>query len=121
MASVNGQQACPGESHYGASKAAIISLTETLAVEWAEHEISVNCIAPGLIQTPGVAETLGIDESDMPPRDQVNRRIGTGEDIADVVQFLASPAATYIDGETITVKGVPQAGNSMADDLGLED
>ena len=121
MASVNGQQSCPGESHYGASKAAIIHLTRTLATEWAEDEISVNCIAPGLIQTPGVAETLGIDESDMPPREQVNRRIGYPEDIADVVQFLASDAAAFIDGQTLTVKGVPSPGNSMSDDLGLED
>lgn len=121
MASVNGQHPSPGESHYGASKAAIIDLTETLATEWAEHGIAVNCIAPGLIQTPGVAETLGIDESDMPPREQVGRRIGYPEDIADVVHFLASPAAAFMTGETVTVKGVPRPGNSMSEDLGLED
>ena len=120
MASVNGQHAAPGESHYGASKAAIIRLTETLAAEWAEHDIRVNCIAPGLIQTPGVAETLGIDAEQMPPREQVDRRIGHGEDIADVVQFLASPAAAFVNGETYTVKGVPRAGNSLSSDLGLE-
>ena len=120
MASVNGQHAAPGESHYGASKAAIIRLTETLAVEWATHGIRVNCVAPGLIQTPGVADTLGIDAKDMPPREEVDRRIGYGEDIADVVQFLASPAAAFVNGETVTVKGVPRPGNSMsADDLGL--
>jgi NAD(P)-dependent dehydrogenase (short-subunit alcohol dehydrogenase family) len=120
MASVNGQHAAPGESHYGASKAAIIRLTETLAVEWAEHGIRVNCVAPGLIQTPGVAETLGIDAEQMPPREQVERRIGHGEDIADVIQFLASPAAAFVNGETYTVKGVPRAGNAMSADLGLE-
>jgi 3-oxoacyl-[acyl-carrier protein] reductase len=121
MASVNGQHPSPGESHYGASKAAIIDLTETLATEWADDGISVNCIAPGLIQTPGVAETLGIDSEDMPPREQVDRRIGYPEDIADVVQFLASPAAAFLTGETLTVKGVPRPGNSMSEDLGLED
>ncbi|OLZ39917.1 3-oxoacyl-ACP reductase [Natrinema saccharevitans] len=121
MSSVNGQHAAPGESHYGASKAAIIRLTETLAVEWAEDGIRVNCIAPGLIQTPGVAETLGIDSEDMPPREETDRRIGYGEDIADVAQFLASPAAAFMNGETVTVKGVPRAGNSMSADLGLED
>jgi NAD(P)-dependent dehydrogenase (short-subunit alcohol dehydrogenase family) len=120
MSSVNGQHAAPNESHYSASKAAIIRLTETLSVEWADHSIRVNCVAPGLIQTPGVAETLGIDESDMPPRDQVDRRIGHTEDIADVVQFLASPAAAFVTGETYTVKGVPRAGNSMSADLGLQ-
>jgi NAD(P)-dependent dehydrogenase (short-subunit alcohol dehydrogenase family) len=120
MSSVNGQHAAPNESHYSAAKAAIIRLTETLSVEWAGHGIRVNCVAPGLIQTPGVADTLGIDESDMPPRDQVDRRIGHTEDIADVVQFLASPAAAFVDGETYTVKGVPRAGNSMSADLGLQ-
>ena len=120
MSSVNGQHPAPGESHYGASKAAIIRLTETLAVEWAPHGIRVNCIAPGLVQTPGVAETLGIEEADMPPRETVDRRIGHPEDIADVTQFLASPAAAFITGETITVKGVPRPGNSFDSDLGLE-
>ena len=120
MSSVNGQHAAPNESHYSAAKAAIIRLTETLSVEWASHGIRVNCVAPGLVQTPGVAETLGIDESDMPPREAVDRRIGHTEDIADVVQFLASPAAAFVNGETYTVKGVPRAGNSMSADLGLQ-
>jgi len=120
LSSVNGQHAAPGESHYGAAKAAIIRLTETLAVEWAGEGIRVNCVAPGLIQTPGVAETLGIESEAMPPREQVDRRIGYGEDVADVVQFLCSPAASFMTGETVTVKGVPRPGNSMEHDLGLE-
>ncbi|WP_436345190.1 SDR family NAD(P)-dependent oxidoreductase [Natronorubrum sp. FCH18a] len=120
LSSVNGQHAAPGESHYGASKAAIIRLTETLAVEWADDGIRVNCIAPGLIQTPGVAETLGIDSESMPAREKTDRRIGHAEEIADVAQFLSSPAASFMNGETVTVKGVPRAGNSMSQDLGLE-
>jgi len=120
LSSVNGQHAAPNESHYSASKAAIIRLTETLAVEWADDGIRVNCVAPGLVQTPGVAETLGIESEQMPPREQVDRRIGHGEDIADVVQFLLSPAAAFMTGETVTVKGVPRPGNSMQHDLGLE-
>ena len=119
LASVNGQHAAPGESHYSAAKAAIIRLTETLAVEWAGEEIRVNCVAPGLVQTPGVADTLGIESEDMPPRERVDRRIGYGEDVADVVQFLLSPAASFMTGETVTVKGVPRPGNSMEHDLGL--
>jgi NAD(P)-dependent dehydrogenase (short-subunit alcohol dehydrogenase family) len=120
ISSVNGQHAAPGESHYGAAKAAIIRLTETLAVEWADEGVRVNCVAPGLIQTPGVAETLGIQSDDMPEREKVERRIGHSEEIADVVQFLASPAASFVNGETLTAKGVPRAGNSMSQDLGLE-
>jgi len=120
ISSVNGQHAAPGESHYGAAKAAIIRLTETLAVEWADDGVRVNCVAPGLVQTPGVAETLGIQSDDMPSREKVERRIGHSEEIADVVQFLASPAASFVNGETLTAKGVPRAGNSMSQDLGLE-
>lgn len=120
ISSVNGQHAAPGESHYSAAKAAIIRLTETLAVEWADEGVRVNCVAPGLIQTPGVAETLGIQSDDMPPREKSDRRIGHSEEIADAVQFLASPAASFVNGETLTAKGVPRAGNSMSQDLGLE-
>lgn len=120
ISSVNGQHAAPGESHYSAAKAAIIRLTETLAVEWADEGVRVNCVAPGLVQTPGVAETLGIESDDMPPREKTDRRIGHTEEIADAVQFLASPAASFVNGETLTAKGVPPAGNSMSQDLGLE-
>ncbi|WP_049921599.1 SDR family NAD(P)-dependent oxidoreductase [Halopiger djelfimassiliensis] len=120
LSSVNGQHAAPGESHYSAAKAAIIRLTETLAVEWADDGVRVNCVAPGLIQTPGVAKTLGIRSEDMPSREKTDRRVGHTEEIADVVQFLASPAASFMTGETLTVKGVPRAGNSMSQDLGLE-
>jgi NAD(P)-dependent dehydrogenase (short-subunit alcohol dehydrogenase family) len=120
MASVNGQHPAPNESHYGAAKAAIIRLTETLAVEWGKQGVRVNCIAPGLIQTPGVADTLGIDESDIPAREETYRRIGYPEEIADLAAFLASPAASFVTGETYTAKGVPRPGNSMNHDLGLK-
>ena len=120
MASVNGQHAAPGESHYGAAKAGIIRLSETLATEWADDGVRVNCIAPGLVQTPGVAETLGIDESDIPERGETYRRIGYPEEIADLAVFLGSPAASFVTGETYTAKGVPRPGNSMSNDLGLK-
>lgn len=113
ISSINGQYAAPGESHYGAAKAAIIHLTKTLAVEWAEYGIRVNCVAPGLIQTPGVAETLGISDDEMPAREQVDRRIGHPEEIADVVHFLASPASSFVTGETLPVEGVPRPGNPL--------
>jgi NAD(P)-dependent dehydrogenase (short-subunit alcohol dehydrogenase family) len=91
-----------------------------LAVEWAGHGIRVNCVTPGLVRTPGVAETLGIESEQMPPRETANRRIGHAEDVADVVQFLASDAAAFIAGETVTVRGVPRPGNSFDVDLGLQ-
>ncbi|MFB6142317.1 MAG: SDR family NAD(P)-dependent oxidoreductase [Halorientalis sp.] len=107
VSSVNGQRAAPTESHYGASKAALINLTETVAAEWAEHEIRVNCVAPGLVQTEGVAAVLGVDESNLPEREEVDRRIARPIEIADVVQFLASTGSSFMNGETVTAKGVP--------------
>lgn len=98
----------PGSSHYGASKAAVINLTESLSQEWDEYDIRVSCIAPGLVATPGVRTQLGIDPDEVPPREPVVRSIGRPEEIADIAQFLCSPAASFISGETI-VAGVPQA------------
>lgn len=111
VSSVNGQQAAPGESHYGAAKAALINLTSTLAAEWAGDGVRVNCVAPGLILTPGVEETLGVEADDLPERDVVDRDVGHPEEIADVVQFLASPAASFVTGQTVTARGLQAAGN----------
>lgn len=107
VSSVNGQRAAPTESHYGASKAALINLTETVAAEWADYDIRVNCVAPGLVQTEGVAAVLGVDESDLPEREEVDRRIARPVEIADVIQFLASTGSSFMNGETVTAKGVP--------------
>ena len=52
----------PGVAHYCASKAALIMLTKALAVEWAEHGIRVNAVAPGLVETPGVAELISTEQ-----------------------------------------------------------
>jgi len=111
ISSVNGQQPAPGESHYGSAKAALINLTSTLAAEWAEHDVRVNCVAPGLILTPGVQETLGVDAEDVPERSVVDRGIGHPGEIADVVQFLASPASSFMSGETVTARGRPEGRN----------
>lgn len=106
FASVAGQEGAPFMSHYAAAKAGVVNLTSTLAYEWADDGVRVNCIAPGFVATPGVASQMGVtaDEID---RQEVDRKIGTSEEIADVAQFLASPAASYLTGETITARGVP--------------
>jgi len=106
LASVAGQQGAPYMSHYGAAKAAVINLTSTLAYEWAGKGVRVNCIAPGFVATPGVASQMGITAETV-DRTEVERRIGLSEEISDIAQFLASPASSYIVGETITAKGVP--------------
>ena len=94
-------------SHYGAAKAGVINLTTTLAAEWAESGVRVNCIAPGFVATPGVASQMGVTAEDVDRR-AVDRRIGTTEEIADAAQFLASEASSYVVGETITVQGTPR-------------
>lgn len=109
MASIRGVEGAPLSSPYGAAKAGIINFTRTLAYEWAQHDIRVNCIAPGFIATPGV---LGLRDQDIEvtdiDRDTVDRELGRPEEISDVVQFLASPAASFMTGETVTVRGVPR-------------
>ncbi|WP_458206485.1 SDR family NAD(P)-dependent oxidoreductase [Haladaptatus sp. NG-SE-30] len=106
VASVAGQQGSPYMSHYGAAKAGIINLTRTLAFEWAGAGVRVNCVAPGFVATPGLESQMGISAEDI-DRDEVERRVGVSEEIADVVQFLVSPASSFIVGETVTAAGVP--------------
>jgi len=106
LASVAGQKGSPHMSHYGAAKAGVINLTSTLAFEWAGDDVRVNCIAPGFVATPGVESQMGVSAEDI-DRESVERRIGTAGEIADLARFLASPAASYVVGETITAAGVP--------------
>jgi len=103
-----GLQAAPNMSQYGAAKAGLKNLTETLAEEWKIHDIRVNCIAPGLIATPGVVDSWGLDPDELPPREQVDRFIGHPEEIADIAQFLCSPAASYLSGSMIRA-GLPSS------------
>jgi 3-oxoacyl-[acyl-carrier protein] reductase len=107
IASVAGQEGAPYMSHYAAAKAAVINLTRTLSMEWAGEDVRVNCIAPGFVATPGLEAQMGVSADDV-SRDEVDRRIGVSEEIADVARFLASPAASFIVGETVTAGGVPQ-------------
>jgi len=93
-------------SHYAAAKAAVENLTKTLAFEWAEDDVRVNCIAPGFVATPGVASQMGVTADEV-ERDEVKRRIGVSEEIADIAQFLASEASSYVVGQSITAAGVP--------------
>ena len=106
LSSEAGQDGAPYMSHYAAAKAAVINLPTPLGHEWASDDVRVNCIAPGYVATPGVESQMGVtaDEID---RDTVDRTIGLSEEIADIAQFLASPAASYIVGETIRAAGAP--------------
>ena len=107
LASVAGTRGSPYMSHYGAAKAAVVNLTKTLGFEWADDDVRVNCIAPGFVATPGVESQMGVSADDV-DRTEVNRRIGLPEEVSDLVQFLASPASSYLVGETIQIQGVPR-------------
>ena len=106
VASVGGLSAAPGVGYYGAAKAALINLTKTLAVEWAEKGVRVNALAPGWIETD--MNTLLREEP--ASRDRMlagiaMRRFGTSAEVASAAVFLCSDAASYITGEVLVVDG----------------
>jgi 3-oxoacyl-[acyl-carrier protein] reductase len=92
-------------SHYSASKGGLISLTRSLALEWAP-KIRVNCVMPGVIDTE-MPRMVGISEKELDERARriPLGRIGKPEDVADVITFLLSQRAGYITGQTIGVNG----------------
>ena len=104
ITSVVGHTGNVGQANYTASKAGIVAMSKSLAIEYAKKNINVNCISPGFIST---AMTDAIDEkfkesiiSKIPAN-----RLGKPEDIANAVLFLASSGSDYINGETLHVNG----------------
>lgn len=97
----------PTESVYCITKAAIAHLTKCLAVEWGRYNITVNAVAPTFIRTPGTESCLADPEfrADVIERIVALHRIGEPMDVAGVVVFLASRAASLITGETILIDG----------------
>ncbi len=95
-----------GMTHYLASKGGVIGFTRSLAAEAGEHGITVNAITPGFIATPGVfADPAEVELFDEIVAEQSIRRRGEPEDIAECVAYLASPAASFITGQTVNVDG----------------
>jgi 3-oxoacyl-[acyl-carrier protein] reductase len=99
-----------GAAHYCASKAAVEMFTRVLALETAPHGIVVNAVAPGLIEVENAG--LKQDYVDAVVAQTPMRRMGTPQDIAGAVLYLASPAATYITGATLAVDGGSLAGRA---------
>lgn len=89
---------------YDTTKAAVIMLTKATALELGPDQIRVNAIAPGVIPTPGTREVIAESEGASVERTPMGH-LGTAEDVANVILFLASPAARFITGETIAVDG----------------
>ncbi len=116
-ASLNGLRPLPGEAPYSAAKAGVINLTMTAASEYAPN-IRVNCVSPGLIETPLTEMVTGnpawraAAEAGTPLA-----RIGTAQEVADVVVFLASDAAGYMTGQNIVIDGGAGMPSLQADGL----
>ncbi len=104
MASVSGVIGNPGQANYSASKAGMIGLTRTLSKELANRQVTVNAIAPGFIESEMTAKMGEVVLAEV--RKQIPAgRIGKPEDIAAAALFLASPAASYITGQTLVIDG----------------
>ncbi len=105
IASVSGRRPSPGTSVYGAAKAGLLSLTTSLAQEWAP-KVRVNAIIVGLIETEKADETYGSREAQQAIAASVPmQRMGRGDDIARAALYLASPTATFVTGATLEVHG----------------
>jgi 3-oxoacyl-[acyl-carrier protein] reductase len=102
VASVAGLIGTRGQTNYSASKGGLIAATKALAVELASRQITVNCVAPGLVDTDMIGEDVPVDRIlDAIPM----RRLGKPDEVAGVVSFLMSPDAAYVTRQVISVNG----------------
>ena len=95
----------PGMAHTGAARAGVENLTRSLAVEWAQHGIKVNCVAPGNnIRSSGTAQ-YGDDMLELARKATPAKRLGTPEEVARVILFLASDQNDFVTGSIYGVDG----------------
>ena len=101
LASVSGLMGNRGQTNYSAAKAGVIGATKSLAVEMAKREITVNCVAPGVIDTEMVPDEVRDEALKLIPM----RRMGRADEVAGLVAFLMGPEAAYITRQVISVNG----------------
>ena len=104
ITSIVGHTGNLGQANYAASKAAIIGMSKSLAIEYAKKNITINCVSPGFIQsnmTDKIVESIKAVLTSKIPMS----KLGTGEDVSNTVAFLSSDAASYITGQTLHVNG----------------
>ena len=101
-----------GQSNYSASKGGVVSLTRVLALELARYNVTVNAVAPGLIDTP-MTRSLGAETYQRLLQAQPGKRAGTPDDIAAAVAFLSSEEAGFITGQVIHVDGGRSIGSTV--------
>lgn len=104
ISSINGLRGKFGQANYAAAKAGVIGLTKTLARELARFDVTVNAVAPGLIDTP-ILQAMPPEERKKAGEEILLGRIGTPRDVAELVAFLCSDRARFITGEVIRVDG----------------
>ncbi len=104
ITSIVGLTGNPGQANYAASKAGMIGMAKSLAQEVASRGITVNCVAPGFIETP-MTDALSEDQRQKLIQAIPSKRLGSAADVAACVVFLAGPEAAYMTGQTLHVNG----------------
>ena len=104
ITSIVGHTGNLGQTNYSASKAGIVAMSKSLAIEYAKKNITINCVSPGFIQSKMTDKIVESIKAVLTSRIPMSK-LGTGEDVSNTVAFLSSDAASYITGETIHVNG----------------
>ena len=104
ITSVVGLVGNPGQANYAASKGALTAMSKSVASELATRGVTVNCVAPGFVAT-AMTDVLSDKQKEIVDSSVPMGRMGTPEEIAAAVTFLASPEASYLTGQTISVNG----------------